>query len=142
MGKTLQTITTLLDNRPKLQHSLPGTKHPPSYTEEMIFKLNNEEQLWEGALKEWKHEMKMNDVPASVLPKTKKSGVGGGGGARAGTLVICPVIALTQWKVNIYFVFIYTQTLLIASNFEIDPFSLEYDEPFRARLRNFARRMH
>ena len=103
MGKTLQTITTLLDNRPKLQHSTPGTKHPPSYTEEMKLKLNNEGELWEGALKEWKHEMKMNDVPASVLPKTKKSDVGGGGGARAGTLVICPVIALTQWKVSIFF---------------------------------------
>eukprot|EP00529_Nitzschia_sp_RCC80_P032990 CAMPEP_0113473798 /NCGR_PEP_ID=MMETSP0014_2-20120614/18237_1 /TAXON_ID=2857 /ORGANISM="Nitzschia sp." /LENGTH=129 /DNA_ID=CAMNT_0000366591 /DNA_START=131 /DNA_END=517 /DNA_ORIENTATION=+ /assembly_acc=CAM_ASM_000159 len=30
MGKTLQTITTILDNRPLLQHTKPGTKHPPS----------------------------------------------------------------------------------------------------------------
>ncbi len=100
MGKTLQTITILLDHRPKLQHSLPGTKHPPSYTDEMKKNLDGEEKLWNDTLKEWQHEMKMNDVPPSILPKGRKNDGGAGGGARAGTLVICPVIALTQWKVG------------------------------------------
>ena len=106
MGKTLQTITTMLDNRPKLQHSLPGAKHPPSCTEELKETLDKEEQLWEKSLNEWQHEMKMNDVPDSVIPKSmggKAKGKGNGSSSsssRAGTLVICPVIALTQWKVN------------------------------------------
>ncbi len=98
MGKTLQTITTILDNRPQLQHCLPGTKHPPLFSEDTKQKLLDEEKLWDDSVEEWKHEMKMNDVPNSILPKKRKgSSVGG---ARAGTLVICPVIALTQWKVK------------------------------------------
>jgi hypothetical protein len=96
MGKTIQTITTLLDNRPKLQHSQPGAKNPPLISEELKTALNTEEKLWGESLKAWKHEMKMNSVPSSVLPKQRKCV----GGARAGTLVICPVIALSQWKVR------------------------------------------
>ena len=98
MGKTLQSITTILDNRPQLQHCLPGTKHPPLFSDEMKQKLFDEEELWDNSVKEWKHEMNMNDVPPSILPK-KKKGLSPGG-ARAGTLVVCPVIALTQWKVK------------------------------------------
>lgn len=98
MGKTLQSITTILDNRPKLQHSLPGAKHPPSCSAELKEVLVSEETLWDNSLKEWSHEMKMNNVPQFILPKKKK--IGERGGARAGTLVICPMIALTQWKVS------------------------------------------
>lgn len=43
----------------------------------------------------------MNDVTKSILPKAMKNKGGNGGGARAGTLVICPVIALMQWKSEI-----------------------------------------
>jgi hypothetical protein len=97
MGKTLQTITVILDNKPKLQQSACAAKHPPNCSDELTQKLVTEEQLWNKCLKDWKHEIKMNEIPTSILPK-KKSAVGGG--ARAGTLIICPVIALTQWKVS------------------------------------------
>lgn len=98
MGKTIQTIATILDNRPKLQRSTPGSKHPPCSDEERV-KLIAEESLWDESLTQWKNEMKMNDVHPSILPVAKKDRVGGG--ARAGTLVICPVIALSQWKTEI-----------------------------------------
>jgi len=52
-----------------------------------------EEALWSNSTKEWKHEMEMNNVPKKLLPKK--------GSARAGTLVVCPVIALSQWKSEI-----------------------------------------
>lgn len=96
MGKTLQSIVTILDNRPKLQHARPGAKHPPG---EDLEALKAEEKLWEKGLEDWNHEMVMNNVPKSIIPKAK--GKKAGGGARAGTLVICPVIALTQWKTEI-----------------------------------------
>ena len=48
---------------------------------------------------EWEHEMKMNNIPTSILPKS--SGKLSKGGFRGGTLVICPVIALSQWKTEI-----------------------------------------
>jgi DNA repair protein RAD16 len=38
--------------------------------------------------------MEMNNVPKKLRPKMM-------GGARAGTLVICPVVALSQWKSEI-----------------------------------------
>ena len=91
MGKTIQTIVTILDNRPRLQHTKLGTKHAadsPDLEERKV-----EEALWNTNLQEWEHEMKMNDVPASIM--TAK------GGTRAGTLVICPVIAISQWKAEI-----------------------------------------
>ncbi len=80
----------MLDNRPILQHSPPGVKHPPSSPD--LEKRQAEEALWANALEEWKHEMDMNNVPEKARPKGKK------GGARAGTLVVCPVVALSQWK--------------------------------------------
>jgi SNF2 family DNA or RNA helicase len=97
-GKTIQTITTILDNRPKLQHCKPGTKHPPSAPD--LEARNREESLWKLALDSWHHEMKMANVPPKLIPKaaTKNKTAGG---ARAGTLVVCPVIALTQWKEEI-----------------------------------------
>lgn len=93
MGKTLQTIVTILDNRPRLQHSQPGAKHPPSLPDLEARKA--EDALWNVNLDEWNHEMKMNNVPASMLKKMKA------GGSRGGTLVICPVIAISQWKAEI-----------------------------------------
>lgn len=99
MGKTLQTIATILDNRPKLQRSVPGGKYPACAEEERKM-IDNEESLWKQSLKDWKHEMAMNDVHKSILPKSNKKGEPEGG-ARAGTLVVCPVIALSQWKSEI-----------------------------------------
>ena len=96
MGKTLQTIATILDNRPKLQHASAGAKHPQGAN---LGALKAEEKLWEKGLEDWKHEMVMQNVPKSIIPKARGKKVGGG--ARAGTLVICPVIALTQWKTEI-----------------------------------------
>lgn len=89
----MQTISTILDNRPILQHSLPGTKHPPSSTD--IDARKEEEALWQEAKESWDDEMKKLDIPASLLPKKNRAG------ARAGTLVVCPVIALHQWKSEI-----------------------------------------
>jgi len=88
MGKTVQTIATILDNRPKLQRCVPGGKYPP-HTEDEKTSIDAEEALWDKSLNNWKHEMKMNDVHPSILPKDRKNGEPGGG-ARAGTLVICP----------------------------------------------------
>jgi SNF2 family DNA or RNA helicase len=95
-SKTVQAITTILDNRPKLQQSKPGAKYPPAAD---VDTLKTEEKLWNSSLSEWKYEMKMNNVPTYLLPKAK--GNQSEGGARAGTLVVCPVIALTQWKTEI-----------------------------------------
>ena len=90
-GKTLQTIVTILDHRPLLQHCLPRAKHPPTALDRD--RREREASLWETAVKEWNHEMAMNRIPTKVHPKQ--------GPARAGTLVICPVIALSQWKSEI-----------------------------------------
>ena len=98
MGKTLQTIVTILDNRPLLQHSKPGAKHPPNATD--IDQRKAEEELWDKGSEEWKEEMNMLSVPSSLRPKGSRGGHSAGG-ARAGTLVICPVIALSQWKTEI-----------------------------------------
>lgn len=75
-----------------MQHSRPGAKHPPSCPD--LEARKNEESLWKTALDEWKHEMDMINVPAKIRPKKMS-------GARAGTLVVCPVIALSQWKTEI-----------------------------------------
>ena len=91
MGKTIQTIVTILDNRPRLQHCQLGAKHAadcPDLEERKV-----EEALWNNNLLEWKHEMKMNNVPTSMTTAI--------GGTRAGTLVICPVIAISQGKAEI-----------------------------------------
>lgn len=88
----LQTIVTILDNMPKLQHCKPGTKHPPSAPD--LDARKHEEALWKESLQNWNHEMEMCNVPKKIL--TKKKG-GASMGARAGTLVVCPVIALNQW---------------------------------------------
>jgi len=88
-GKTLQTIVTFLDNRPMLQHCSPGLKHPPLSPD--FDARQKEDALWKKAMDDWKHEMDMINIPPSVRPKKLA-------GARAGTLVICPVVALSQWK--------------------------------------------
>jgi hypothetical protein len=100
MGKTVQAICTILDNRPKLQRALPGGKYPACTDDTEKKAIDDEEALWTKSLQEWKHEMKMNDVHESILPKAGRNGEPEGG-ARAGTLVICPVIALSQWKSEI-----------------------------------------
>lgn len=98
MGKTLQTITTILHNRPKLQHAKPGAKHPPSSPD--LDDLKREDKLWKESLGAWKVEMEKVNVPKKIL--TQKVGKKGAPmGARGGTLVICPVIALYQWREEI-----------------------------------------
>jgi SNF2 family DNA or RNA helicase len=57
MGKTIQTIAAILDNRPKLQHSMPGAKHPIGEKE----LRQQEEERWSKHHLEWKHEMEMNE---------------------------------------------------------------------------------
>lgn len=85
----MQTIATVLDNRPKLQHSRPGAKHPPSLPD--VTERQLEETLWNRAVSDWKHEMDMCNVPPKMRPHKYAA-------ARAGTLVVCPVIALHQRK--------------------------------------------
>jgi SNF2-related domain len=50
--------------------------------------------LWNKAVEEWKHEMTMINVPENIHPKKFSA-------ARAGTLVVCPLIAISQWKSEI-----------------------------------------
>jgi SNF2 family DNA or RNA helicase len=95
MGKTIQTIATIMDNMPKLQHSMPKAKHITAEREVR----QREDAMWENARLEWDHEMKMINAPKSVFPKFSEKAPGGG--FRAGTLIICPVIALSQWKSEI-----------------------------------------
>jgi len=83
MGKTVQTVATILDNRPKLQHARPGAKHPPGAPD--VDRRTEEENLWVASAKEWKHEMEMNSISKTIWPKKYSA-------ARAGTLVVCPVI--------------------------------------------------
>ncbi|KAL7554732.1 hypothetical protein ACHAWF_018559 [Thalassiosira exigua] len=90
MGKTIQTIAAILDRMPKLQHAKPGMKHPPTGD---LQERRDEEALWEGAKRDWSNEMELLKVPKKLRLRD--------GGARAGTLVICPVIALSQWKAEI-----------------------------------------
>jgi len=96
MGKTLQTITTILDNRPKLQHAKSGMKHPPSTPD--LQDRKTEEILWNDALKSCHENLKMAGVPDSIVFSKKKVDPVG---ARGGTLVVCPLIALYQWKEEI-----------------------------------------
>jgi SNF2-related domain/Poly(ADP-ribose) polymerase and DNA-Ligase Zn-finger region len=93
MGKTIQTIATILDNRTLLQHSKVGAKHDASSPDLAARKA--EEALWQTSVKEWTMEMKMLNVPPKMWPKKTIAA------ARAGTLVVCPVIALNQWKTEI-----------------------------------------
>lgn len=98
MGKTIQTITTILDNRPKLQHSKPGAKHPPSAPD--IVARKREEGLWEETLKSCHYDLKMANVPESALNAKKTKGAAPIG-VRGGTIVCCPLIALYQWREEI-----------------------------------------
>lgn len=68
-------------------------KHPPS-SPDLDVRVA-EEALWSEAKESWHHEMGMLDIVSRLLPKKDRAG------ARAGTLVICPVIALYQWKTEI-----------------------------------------
>ena len=65
-------------------------KHPPS---EDLLERQAEDVLWKKAKSDWSKEMEILKVPKKLRLKD--------GGSRAGTLVICPVIALTQWKTEI-----------------------------------------
>ncbi|KAL7518437.1 hypothetical protein ACHAWX_003261 [Stephanocyclus meneghinianus] len=90
MGKTIQTIATILDNRPKLQHCKPGTKHPLS---DDLKERQVEDELWEKGRKDLHFEWDILKVMKKIRSRD--------GGGRGGTLVVCPVIALTQWKTEI-----------------------------------------
>jgi hypothetical protein len=90
LGKTIQTIATILDHRPMLQHSKAGMKHPPT---DDLKARQDEDKLWEKAATDWKYEMDILKVGKKLRPRD--------GGGRAGTLVICPVIALNQWREEI-----------------------------------------
>jgi len=104
---------------------VPGAKHPPNSSLDHKISVETEEKLWEDAFKDWNHEMDMSNISPSLFQslntnkkastskgdKKKKNVVAVGhdtdegimnrAGARAGTLVICPVAALTQWKTEI-----------------------------------------
>lgn len=71
-----------------MQWAKPGAKHPPGAPDLEERKL--EETLWKDSLADWKLEMTKNNVPPKLLKKDL--------GSRAGTLVVCPVIALYQWR--------------------------------------------
>merc|ERR1712129_508275 len=85
MGKTLQSITLILDNKSKLQHSVPNAKFPPHLSVEETKALEKEERAWEKAKED---EMKMDSKKKSFP-------------YRGGNLVVCPLIALYQWKSEI-----------------------------------------
>jgi DNA repair protein RAD16 len=72
-------------------------KHPPLSPD--LDERICEENVWKESLKSWHHEMEMANVPKKILTSSSKQGAPIG--ARAGTLVICPVIALLQWKEEI-----------------------------------------
>jgi ribosomal protein S27AE len=82
----------------QLQHAQPGAKHPPSSPD--LEDLKKEEALWNQVLGDSHHDLKMADVPESVLKIKKKKGAAPVG-VRAGTLVVVPVIALYQWEEEI-----------------------------------------
>jgi hypothetical protein len=73
MGKTLQTIATIMDNRPKLQHCKPGTKHPFS---DDLKEREEEDMKWQKASDDWKYEMDILKVMKKIRSRD--------GGGRAG----------------------------------------------------------
>ncbi|KAL3815259.1 hypothetical protein ACHAXA_002795, partial [Cyclostephanos tholiformis] len=94
MGKTIQTIAMILGHRPKLQHTKPGMKHNAIAND--LDERRQEEALWDGSMTDWNDEMDL-----LKLPKKFRSLSRGENSRRAGTLVICPVIALSQWRTEI-----------------------------------------
>jgi SNF2 family DNA or RNA helicase len=74
-------------------------KHPPSTPD--LDARKREESLWKESLKAWHHEMEMADVPKKLLTTSSKKEGKAPFGSRAGTLVVCPLIALLQWKEEI-----------------------------------------
>ena len=80
----------------QLQHSKPGAKHPPSAPD--IDLRTKEEKLWLEASENCRHDLKMADVPDEMFKSKKGSPTIG---VRGGTLVVCPLIALHQWKSEI-----------------------------------------
>ena len=75
----------MLDNKPTLQHHRNDGKNSSDF--------QVEDESWKHSLREWNTEMIKSNVPENLQPK--------GGPLRAGTLVVCPVIALDQWKQEI-----------------------------------------
>jgi SNF2 family DNA or RNA helicase len=107
MGKTIQTIATIMSNRPKKpkgafstapaqlclpvnDDTAPPPPAPPAPPSSII---TNEDQLWTTALDEWKEEIKINKILDSLQPKD--------GPTKAGTLVVVPLVAMTQWRTEI-----------------------------------------
>jgi hypothetical protein len=76
MGKTIQTIATILDNRPKLLHCKPGSKHPMEEGKER----EDEEKKWDKCKEDWVYEMDILKVMKKIRSKD--------GGGRAGELLI------------------------------------------------------
>ena len=121
MGKTVQTISCILSNRPKLQHQpfsassvgLGSVKKssnapvslcitidtPPEASSSA--KVNSttppspasEKQMWAIARNEWEEEFRIQKILDALRPK--------GGPQKAGTLVVCPLVALSQWRSEI-----------------------------------------
>jgi SNF2 family DNA or RNA helicase len=68
MGKTIQTIATILDHRPKLQHctqSHPKCSPDASHTYRQA--VVEEQERWDTAEVDWEKEMKMEEPWSSVL---------------------------------------------------------------------------
>ena len=82
MGKTLQTIGCIMGNGAHLGKAQWGG-------EEEIAKGEEPDEPWGDALKEWREEMSLNEIRPSLYPSLP---------AKAGTMVVCPVVALAQWK--------------------------------------------
>jgi DNA repair protein RAD16 len=60
-----------------------------------------EEALWNESLETWKIEMVKCNVPTHLTAPKSGKNKGGQLAVRAGTLVVCPVIALYQWREEI-----------------------------------------
>lgn len=81
MGKTIQTIATILDNRPKLQHCKPYMKHPLS---DDLKERQKEDALWEQGRKHLHYEWDILKVMKKILSRD-----GGGRGGQCCTKDVC-----------------------------------------------------
>lgn len=66
-GKTLQTISLILDHRPLHQYFVPAANHPPNPSLNHKLLVETEENLWEDAYKDWKHEMDMCNISPYII---------------------------------------------------------------------------
>lgn len=80
-----------MDNRPKLQHCRPGTKHPPS---DDLRERQEEDSKWEKAAKDWEYEMDILKVGKKIRSRD--------GGGRAGKFHRYNIAATLLWSLNIF----------------------------------------